>query len=671
MLACAQDIFFASSNSDSNGSSDHFNDAKDKRSRQYRHVNSQFQPQQHMLPKDLNSSKEKEEQQVWPPDVEDAFIKALETIPKLGRRKILVNGKPCGRNELISDFIFRKTGKVRTRKQVSSHIQVLKNTRKGDPHFMRLLTDSIEDEGFATKAQTHRKPKMATMPRRQSNNTNPHHHPHQHHHQQQQQQKLNLTDLSSDESSMSSSPSPADYVFDIMYNDQQASLSMLDMKDPFYEPFFGTLPNGNANSSNHGGSASNTSAASSDTNAGGMATSLSFQNLANATTNDVLQQLFPYGDASNASHKPTVVDLLDSNFVSSSAVKQHRKSKKINTTRKYNKKQKKSFATNTNMHFHPAASSNMHMMMDGSAGMTLPGNSSNIWIDPSIYPLWPNYICLYLEYSLPYDPSITIPHTLANLPECVPNCIPTIDASLVARNKCPSLTDLSSNPAVITLAAKVKLDLNLNMSDFFFNNTSFFETQDRRTIECTTTIYSFGNVVLESKEVQQALWINEGKYMYSFVYVNQFFDAFMKGIRSLQSWDEVDIAINNLCVVQVFEDIEPRVTQPMEGMLSSSTDMMTDDLTAAAVVPEITPLLVMVYEFERGQGTMEMSIVDTLSSIKKNFVDFLSTTQAAPSGIDAAPTTLLPPSSSTLSPPPQHPSSSHRHLLYRHPIFLM
>lgn len=61
-------------------------------------------------------------------------ILALESIPKLGRRKILVNGKPCGRNELISDFIYRKTCKIRTRKQVSSHIQVLKNTRKGDSH---------------------------------------------------------------------------------------------------------------------------------------------------------------------------------------------------------------------------------------------------------------------------------------------------------------------------------------------------------------------------------------------------------------------------------------------------------------------------------------------------------------------------------------------------------
>lgn len=140
---------------------------------------------------------------------------------------------------------------------------------------------------------------------------------------------------------------------------------------------------------------------------------------------------------------------------------------------------------------------------------------------------------------------------MANLPECIPNSLPSVDPTAVAKGKCPLLHEITNTFASTTLSAKVKLNLNLNMTDFFFNNTSFFETRDRRTIECTTTIYSFGNVVLESKEVQQALWLNEGKYMYSFVYVNQFFDAFMKGIRSLQSWEEVDIAINNLCVVQV------------------------------------------------------------------------------------------------------------------------
>lgn len=64
MLACAQDIFFTtSSNSDSStNNNNQFNDPKDKRPRQHRHVNNnQFQPQQHILHKDINSNKEKEE----------------------------------------------------------------------------------------------------------------------------------------------------------------------------------------------------------------------------------------------------------------------------------------------------------------------------------------------------------------------------------------------------------------------------------------------------------------------------------------------------------------------------------------------------------------------------------------------------------------------------------
>ncbi|KAF7730672.1 hypothetical protein EC973_001621 [Apophysomyces ossiformis] len=98
MLACAQDLFRKPEETPSSNSSrrnSHTNHGEpypgffqkhfvaDKRSRHYHRKENGFQ-------------KDKEEQ-VWPPDVEAAFIEALETIPKLGRRKILVNGKPCGK----------------------------------------------------------------------------------------------------------------------------------------------------------------------------------------------------------------------------------------------------------------------------------------------------------------------------------------------------------------------------------------------------------------------------------------------------------------------------------------------------------------------------------------------------------------------------------------------
>ncbi|KAG1043722.1 hypothetical protein G6F43_011598 [Rhizopus delemar] len=668
MLACAQDIFFTSDTVNQNNISDPFLDnqqSKDSKRSRMKHSNTMHHLQHHLKHEHI-ANKHKEEQQVWPPDVEAAFIEALETIPKLGRRKILVNGKPCGRNELISDFIFRKTQKIRTRKQVSSHIQVLKNTRKNDPHFMRLLTDSADvDEGFATIQQPvrqhQRKPRMSASSSRRS--------------QLNHNQKIKATrsggSTTSDDSSISSSPSPADYVFDRMYQDQQNSFSsMLDLKDPFFEPFFNSLNSVNNEASNE---SNNNSSSSSLFDNNGLSSLFSMQDFSNVSADDVLQQLFPLTNYTSESG-PTVVDLLEqqnsiNNFLISQK-QQHqqqnqKKTAKKSGIRKYNKKKNSSLKSslshpNFNHFFqtvNPLATSTFPMAginpINGLGQATV-----STWIDPSIYPLWPNYLCLYLEYSLSHDPSTTIPHTLATITECIPSNIASIDGMCVAKEKCPPLSELTSSPALTVLTAKVKLNLNINTSDFFFNNTSFFETRDRRTIECTTTIYSFGNVVLESKEIQQALWINEGKYIYSFAYVNQFFDAFMKGIRSLQSWEEIDIAITNLCVVQVFEDVESKMNQtsvlpedPMPASTSTMEVTLSDDLlltdttqteSAAAATPTpsanhesacialpnttSSPLLVMIYEFERGQGTMDIALVENGSSLLETTSDLLIST---------------------------------------------
>ncbi|CAO3598340.1 unnamed protein product [Absidia cylindrospora] len=699
MLACAQDLFF--NNDKSLPRQDSFQpisssvqQQQQPQQQQQQRTNTSLQHMKLGKKSHMNSqhpSEKDKEEQVWPPEVESSFIEALETIPKLGRRKILVNGKPCGRNELISDFIFRKTSKVRTRKQVSSHIQVLKNTRKNDPHFMRLLTDSmdLEDEFV------HRKmPKTTSSKRPQQKN-------HHHHHQQQRQQRqlqqpsfyhhhhyhhntplgklATSSSISSDESSIHSSPSPADYVFDMMHGDDHA-LSMLDMKDPFYDtlhhPLFDTTTGmlGNDTPTSQPSTSSSSMVAglpsrftelatapsssssigspscfgllpmdtttTSSTSSSSSGHPLSLNNMGDLQQTVGMEQqkqppYYPYQQQHHYNGIPAMVEQLTPSCKwehgnnqpqenSNAPLQQHRWKEDQPPQQVQQQYRNVSSAPLSST----SSSSASHYMdqevQDQSTQVFSNGTTSHIPFNAitttthtipmttmpppsSNAPLWPSYLCLYLEHasaaaaassSTSDSVSAGCSHTLVQLPHCFPatESSPSHNSSTSLKKRYqslmqihPSLSSLSSD---VTLFAKMKLDLNFNMDDFFFNNTCFFESKDRRMIECTTTIYSFGNIVLESKEMQQALWIGEDKYLYNFVFVNQFFDAFMKGIRSLQSWEEVDIAIHNLCIIQVFEDMEAAA-----ALISSDPPTNNHDLLA------------MIYEFERGQGTIEMTCV--------------------------------------------------------------
>ncbi|KAF9540140.1 hypothetical protein EC957_004616 [Mortierella hygrophila] len=489
-------------------------------------------------------------------------MKALEVLPKLGRRKVLVNGKPCGRNELIADFIYQETGKVRDRKQVSSHIQVLKNTRKNDPDFMKLLLDVGDgDEDMGLESTTN----IGYLSSSQSPNATP----------QLQNDPLESTlfdsrgmqhHLSHDPSSpLSAHPHGQDG-----YGNYAESFNM--SSSGYYRQ--------QQQQQFHGSSSG----------------------VMDPTASDHL-----YDDQTSVTTPDSAISLSSHHSVQDPAT----------------------FAILDPLSKEPLHLSNTHTpdvrqrdLFRSPPPPPMPHHYSQHSQEPS-YPLWPTVFRLFTQYlsaenkhhhfsstdyNSPPTSGVQI-HDLARLQDLNLNSFGTINIHHLPSEKFPHLLDLYQKVACEFLLFKISMNLDLESDGGTFENSCLFESNDpQRTVRCSTSIYSFGAKVLESTEIKQgsggAVAMAGGggiqKGGMGFQFVNQFFTAFLSGIRTLGTLDEVQVALSNLSIVQIYEEVDPAAVASgaaATGAAGVAGGGNSGDNSGS-------PLLVMAFEFQQGGGSV-------------------------------------------------------------------
>ncbi|KAG0098061.1 hypothetical protein BGZ93_001259 [Podila epicladia] len=404
-------------------------------------------------------------EEVWPQNVEEAFMEALAKIPKLGRRKIVVDGKPSGRNELVAAYIFSKTGKKRTRKQVSSHIQVLKNTRKDEQEIMDLLSDTTIDEGVSDNSflevlgQT-------TMEYSGSRDSTP---------------------VSPSDSTAEGLEWPGERIEGRSGHRRQISIaSMLNPETDNLK--------------------SNPTEMQTDTHRQTRRASPPLSSLQ-----------FPQGYAFSHHERP----------YHSRGVSQDR----------YGAPH---FYHSQNFIFWPCQYQLVQQRSSASSSS----------IEPSDIVL--------LEDRQPFTDTLRCQH------------IHHVDYE-----RFPFIKELYARKQCLFLTYKLDLKIQNLSEDYKLDTRNLYQSRDHDTVECTTTVLSFGQTALEVKEMQESEY-RDGRHLYSFKLVNEWLNTFLTTLNKGMSPSEVEAALHHLCIIQQFDSVGSN------GV----------------------PLMVVVYEFGSGNGLL-------------------------------------------------------------------
>ncbi|KAI9207847.1 uncharacterized protein BJ171DRAFT_256283 [Polychytrium aggregatum] len=133
---------------------------------------------------------------------------------------------------------------------------------------------------------------------------------------------------------------------------------------------------------------------------------------------------------------------------------------------------------------------------------------------------------------------------------------PAIDICSAPLNLLPGLQDEfdKSIRSASFFLLKMNIDLGYTYSGVC-KNIAIYESLRYRTIECTTSIHSFGKKILETTEMRYPL-NQDDRLIYRFDFAGDFFNTFLNGFSQLETYSEAVWAIENLTVMQIYKDID-------------------------------------------------------------------------------------------------------------------
>ncbi|KAF9922177.1 hypothetical protein FBU30_007728 [Linnemannia zychae] len=534
----------------------------------------------------MTTGAKRTKEEVWPDNVENAFMEAIKEIPKLGRRKVPLNEKHYGRNELIAAYILKETQQARTRKQVSSHIQVLKNTRKDDLILMELLSDASPDESNDPEWLEAAMSKIRKI---------------------------------FDEESLQDAPpspvspiSPTDSIYErfshLGHHAIPVATSMPSRDDELKERrpthnrqlSIASILNPEPNDEHH--------------------------QLNNISSNQRMHSPSPQSrGTSDIAMQPRHDDSLPSNW----RHEQYEQDYAAASSR-IGSGSGSSWQPSYNSRHSPSRSPEHDVTTEGQAPMRYHSSMDRSHHDQSQpypydpmrsqiserYPFWPCQYQLILEEG----PSQGQGRSTVLVENKTPfyDHLPCRDVSVLDEPRFPYIKQLF-NEKRGALFLHTKLGLNLKDNSYRqvnLTSRNMYQSQERMTIQCVTNVYSFGKQVISSTETRPAEFFN-GRYVYRIEMVDRWLQDYLQTLwEEGRREEEIESFLYNLTIVQEFSacssvsEEEVPEEEEMEDVEDERHDVFRRDLKRRST------LLVVAFEFCAGQDNSNSALQSSSHSYR-------------------------------------------------------